>query len=187
MSSDFGKQSIKNRRERYAVRGNDRASPLGFRSSPSASPAENVSPYSGKAQPLRNYARRARGVPERGWAFPLGFSIVAIGVCKKKHQPTGWCFFLEAPPGFEPGVKDLQSHALPLGYGAKKWSGQRDSNSLPPPWQGGALPDELHPHSWCLRPESNQRHADFQSAALPTELQRHIQLKNWWEQQGSNL
>ena len=30
------------------------------------------------------------------------------------------------------------------------WSGWRGSNSLPPPWQGGALPDELHPHrgSW---------------------------------------
>lgn len=27
-------------------------------------------------------------------------------------------FSLEAPPGFEPGLKDLQSHALPLGYGA---------------------------------------------------------------------
>ena len=26
------------------------------------------------------------------------------------------------------------------------WSGQRGSNSLPPPWQGGALPDELRPH-----------------------------------------
>ena len=26
------------------------------------------------------------------------------------------------------------------------WSGQRGSNSLPPPWQGGALPDELNPH-----------------------------------------
>ena len=25
------------------------------------------------------------------------------------------------------------------------WSGQRDSNSLPPPWQGGALPNELRP------------------------------------------
>ena len=25
------------------------------------------------------------------------------------------------------------------------WSGQRGSNSLPPPWQGGALPDELCP------------------------------------------
>ena len=52
------------------------------------------------------------------------------------------------------------------------WSGWRGSNSLPPPWQGGALPDELHPHLWCLRSESNQRHGDFQSPALPTELQR---------------
>ena len=78
------------------------------------------------------------GSARAGMGFPARFSIFAIGVCKKKHQPTGWCFFLEAPPGFEPGVKDLQSHALPLGYGAKKWSGQRDSNSLPPPWQGGA-------------------------------------------------
>jgi hypothetical protein len=25
---------------------------------------------------------------------------------------------LEAPPGFEPGIEDLQSSALPLGYGA---------------------------------------------------------------------
>ena len=28
----------------------------------------------------------------------------------------------------------------------KNWSGRRGSNSLPPPWQGGALPDELRPH-----------------------------------------
>ena len=28
----------------------------------------------------------------------------------------------------------------------QSWSGQRGSNSLPPPWQGGALPDELCPH-----------------------------------------
>ena len=27
-----------------------------------------------------------------------------------------------------------------------KWSGRRDSNSRPPPWQGGALPTELLPH-----------------------------------------
>lgn len=26
-----------------------------------------------------------------------------------------------------------------------EWSGLRDSNSPPPPWQGGALPDELNP------------------------------------------
>ena len=57
--------------------------------------------------------------------------------------------FLEAPPGFEPGIRVLQTHALPLGYSAVykgKWSGLRGSNSLPPPWQGGALPDELNPH-----------------------------------------
>ena len=27
-----------------------------------------------------------------------------------------------------------------------RWSGLRGSNPLPPPWQGGALPDELNPH-----------------------------------------
>ena len=26
------------------------------------------------------------------------------------------------------------------------WSGKRDSNSRPPPWQGDALPTELFPH-----------------------------------------
>ena len=55
-------------------------------------------------------------------------------------------FRVEAPPGFEPGIKVLQTYALPLGYSAEYWSGLRGSNSLPPPWQGGALPDELNPH-----------------------------------------
>ena len=32
------------------------------------------------------------------------------------------------------------------------WSGRRGSNSLPPPWQGGALPDELRPHIRCICP-----------------------------------
>ena len=30
------------------------------------------------------------------------------------------------------------------------WSGRRGSNSLPPPWQGGALPDELRPQTTPL-------------------------------------
>ena len=29
----------------------------------------------------------------------------------------------------------------------KLWSGLRDSNSPHPPWEGGALPDELNPQS----------------------------------------
>ena len=63
------------------------------------------------------------------------------------------------------------------------WSGLRGSNPPPPPWQGGALPNELNPRKWCLRSESNQRHEDFQSSALPTELQRHIGWRLGW---GSN-
>ena len=54
--------------------------------------------------------------------------------------------FLEAPPGIGPGMKVLQTSALPLGYGAELWSGLRGSNPPPPPWQGGALPNELNPH-----------------------------------------
>ena len=51
---------------------------------------------------------------------------------------------MEAPPGIEPGMKVLQTSALPLGYGAI-WSGKRGSNPPPLPWQGSALPNELFP------------------------------------------
>jgi hypothetical protein len=49
---------------------------------------------------------------------------------------------MEAAPGFEPGMKVLQTFALPLGDAAqgKKWSGKRDLNPRPLPWQGNALP-----------------------------------------------
>ena len=128
---------------------------------------------------------------------------------KQKH-PCWGAFVLEAPPGIGPGIKVLQTSALPLGYGAvflKKrvriglfvpafWSGLRGSNPPPPPWQGGALPNELNPHKlsrlslWCLRSELNQRHGDFQSPALPTELQRHtaraVPYKKWRSGWGSN-
>ena len=69
---------------------------------------------------------------------------------ENKKSPTRTFFILhretilEAPPRFELGIKVLQTFALPLGYSAD-WSGLRGSNSLPPPWQGGALPDELRP------------------------------------------
>ena len=78
---------------------------------------------------------------------------------KKKTQPIGWGFFLEAPPGIGPGIKVLQTSALPLGYGALygvrvrnfcyvpvRWSGLRGSNPPPQPWQGCARPNELNPH-----------------------------------------
>ena len=95
---------------------------------------------------------------------------------------------LAAPRGFEPRFTDPKSAVLPLDEGAtasadgaraRKWSGRRDSNPRPSPWQGDALPTEPLPLGscarrvcWCREPESNWRHRDFQSRALPTELSR---------------
>ena len=41
-----------------------------------------------------------------------------------------------------PLLKKRRSRVVRLFFA---WSGRRGSNSLPPPWQGGALPDELLP------------------------------------------
>ena len=68
-----------------------------------------------------------------------------------------------------------------------KWSGRRDSDSRPPPWQGGALPTELLPLIWCLGAESNHRHCDFQSHALPTELPRHLAMRKGLEPSTSSV
>ncbi len=38
----------------------------------------------------------------------------------KKASPTGWSFLLEAQPGIGPGMRVLQTLALPLGYCAEK-------------------------------------------------------------------
>src|SRR5699024_933550 len=62
---------------------------------------------------------------------------------------------LEAATGFEPVIKVLQTSALPLGYAAiliKSWSGRRDSNPRPPPWQGGVLPlNYFRGNGWATR------------------------------------
>jgi hypothetical protein len=64
------------------------------------------------------------------------------------------------------------------GQEEENWSGRRDSNPRPSPWQGDALPTEPLPLEdpttlrWCREPGSNWRHRDFQSRALPTELSR---------------
>ena len=42
----------------------------------------------------------------------------SFGLDKKLSNPIGLLNFLEAPPGFGPGVEVLQTFALPLGHGA---------------------------------------------------------------------
>ena len=114
-------------------------------------------------------ANKHPAMQKGGWMFQ---STIAISEIKKKDTLLACLSFWRRHPDLNWGIRVLQTHALPLGYVAI-WSERRGSNSLPPPWQGGALPDELRSHCWCLRAESNHRHGDFQSPALPTELQRH--------------
>ena len=130
--------------------------------------------------------RKKRAIPARGAAL----SFACFFKMEKRKAPVPRTrAFLEVTPGFEPGNQGfadpclttwlchhLEEKTLTSQQNKRPfscWSGRRGSNSLPPPWQGGALPDELHPQLWCLRTESNHRHGDFQSPALPTELQRH--------------
>src|SRR6266508_4546762 len=46
------------------------------------------------------------------------------------------------------------------GQRAASWSGRRDSNPRPPPWQGGALPTEPRPHA----PEGHSKSRDWDSS-----------------------
>ena len=130
------------------------------------------------------------------------FELVNSGFADRRLRPLGYVAqvlgrvpppyrVLAAPRGFEPRFTDPKSGVLPLDEGApqipdslrggrRDWSGRRDSNPRPSPWQGDALPTELLPPDtrfrrrwcWCREPESNWRHRDFQSRALPTELSR---------------
>ena len=91
----------------------------------------------------------------RGILSPLRLPIPPQrhNMIKRKLCTVKCRVFLEAPPGFEPGVKVLQTLALPLGdsavlpvrlvkrkNSADIWSGKRDSNPRHSPWQGDALP-----------------------------------------------
>ena len=83
------------------------------------------------------------------------------------------------PPTFQHNTKKKQPSED--NCFSQMWSGQRDSNSRLPPWQGGTLPLS-YTRIWCLGAESNHRHGDFQSPALPTELPRRLWRRRW----GSN-
>ncbi len=65
---------------------------------------------------------------DRGILSPLRLPVPPSRHSWRRHPDLNW------------GIKVLQTFALPLGDAAiKKWSGKRDSNSQPPPWQGVVL------------------------------------------------
>ena len=123
-------------------------------------------------------------------------SLAALSAATRTRAPkraTGTFFSLRSCP-VRASARVIPKRNTILSDGVSFWSGRRGSNSLPRPWQGRALPDELRPQAapllqrlWCLRPGSNRRHADFQSAALPTELPRHMATKKGLEPSTSSV
>ncbi len=59
--------------------------------------------------------------------------------------PTAGTAHNRISPHFQSSDTQKNSRQLIANCRPQVWSGLRGSNSLPPPWQGGALPDELKP------------------------------------------
>ena len=94
----------------------------------------------------------ARGCSKRKQSTGRAVNFVHKAARSKPFRPfTGWSK-LPSATGFEPrtrisceSVGHVSVHLFLPRWGRNKWSGKRGSNPPPPPWQGGALPNELFP------------------------------------------
>ena len=73
-------------------------------------------------------------------------SSPSVSAKRNTSQLAGVSFW-RRHPDLNRGSRICSPMPYHLAMAPKKWSGQRDSNSLPPPWQGGALPNELCPQN----------------------------------------
>ena len=92
----------------------------------------------------------------------------------KKETRSHVSLFLEAPPGFEPGVKDLQSHALPLGYGAKKLERATRFELATHGLGSRYSTTELRPHHIVLLETSVQASLFYPRIAKKSRLQKSL-------------
>src|SRR5882762_11926096 len=87
--------------------------------------------------------------------------------------PTDWAAdFLRIPQGKGKPPPEPKRALRPLTCGVT-WSGRRDSNPRPSPWQGDALPAEPRPRdsiSYRPRPSASRR----SEAAVPTIGRRQV-------------
>ena len=88
--------------------------------------------------------------------------------CRHSQEPCltsdQTCFAqVEAATSSLPAVSFQKRKSHPDGWDFLFWSGRRGSNSLPRPWQGRALPDELRPQTQDLL---YLRFSDLSSANL---------------------
>ena len=69
-----------------------------------------------------------------------------------------------------PNQFNIKENARTIALTLLMWSGLRGSNSLPPPWQGGALPDELNPHKCYVNTIALTKHL-FVFVVLPDGIE----------------
>ena len=93
---------------------------------------------------------------------------ICVLTCRRKYPPLRDCTKKEKTAQF--------LYCL-------SWSGWRGSNPLPPPWQGGALPDELHPH--FIGASGRNRTTDT-GIFSPLLYRLSYRGKNWRPGTGSN-
>ena len=86
-----------------------------------------------KTEKVEKYRRKSRAVIG---AYFLILVSRALALGKGEGRPENAAFFMNKNK--KPAETFVSTGSV--------WSGRRGSNSLPPPWQGGALPDELRPH-----------------------------------------
>ena len=68
--------------------------------------------------PQRDAIRDSVAITYNARGALITYQASFVGLDKKLSNPIGLLNFLEAPPGIGPGIKVLQTSALPLGYGA---------------------------------------------------------------------
>ena len=115
------------------------------------------------------------GCPLAIWSGQRGSNSLPASRKRLRHlqEPCRTSLFTRsAPVEAARSLRLCKKEDIQIGCPLAIWSGQRGSNSLPPPWQGGALPDELCPRNkgYSTREtpacqDSSARFSEFSSAA----------------------
>ena len=77
-----------------------------------------------------------------------GIPRMAVAIRRNPASPLDLTRFAQVEAASSPALWHISKKNTPsCRMGCSFWSGRRGSNSLPRPWQGRALPDELRPQT----------------------------------------
>ncbi len=101
----------------------------------------------------RDFTAKRFHQPQADFTRPQGRISLLTPSNKTEAQRSGFGFGRRSDGVSERRRSYKKTSSRTIRSPRRRWSGRRDSNSLPPPWQGGALPNELRPHQTkCIIP-----------------------------------